>query len=157
MDSIRQYLLTITAAAVVCSMANVLAGKKGTSAAVIKLLSGLFMTLCVISPLVKLEKIDFGIFTDGLAAEAAQTASYGEIMAKDAAGEIIKARTQAYILDKAASMNLDVAVEVMLDSENPPKPCAVTIEGDVSPYSKEILSQYIADNLSIAKEDQQWS
>ena len=57
MDSIRQYLLSITAAAVICAIINALSGKKGTTSAVVKLLSGLFLTLSVISPLLNLEHL----------------------------------------------------------------------------------------------------
>lgn len=157
MDGIRKYLLLVTAAAVACAMVSTLMGKKGGTAAVIKMLCGLFLTFCVISPIVNLERIDFSMFTDSLSENAALAASSGETMAADAIGDIIKTRTQAYILDKAASMDLDIAVEVILDSANPPQPCAVVIQGAVSPYAKEVMSQYIADNLAIAKEDQQWS
>ena len=157
MDNIRQYLLSITAAAVICAIINALSGKKGTTSAVVKLLSGLFLTLSVISPLLNLEHLDFSLFSGDLTEQAASAALQGERMAFDAVGEIIKQRTQAYILDKAASMDLDIEVEVQLDDTDLPKPCAVAIKGTVSPYSREVLSQYIANNLAIAKEDQQWS
>lgn len=157
MDGIRKYLLMVTAAAVVCALVKTLAGKKGGISAVIKMLCGLFLTFCVISPLVNLESIDFSMFTDTFSEDAARAAASGESMAANALSDIIKTRTQAYILDKAASMDLDVEVEVVLDSSDPPKPCGVTIKGDVSPYAKEVLGQYIENNLAIAKEDQKWS
>ena len=157
MDSLRQYLITVTSAAVVSAVVNSFAGKNGTHSAVIKMLTGLFVSLAVISPILKLEINEFGDFSNSFLEEAQSTASIGEAAALSSVREIITDKTSAYILDKANSMGLDINVEVILDDENPPKPCFVIISGSVSPYAKEILGEYIADNLAIPKEDQQWS
>ena len=77
-------------------------------------------------------------------------------MAKDAAGEIIKARTQAYILDKARSLDVALTVEVFLDDATIPAPCGVRIEGAISPYAKKVLSQMMKDDLGIPPEEQIW-
>lgn len=45
MESIRQYLLSITAAAVICSLITGIMGKKGTYAAIVRMLCGLFMAI----------------------------------------------------------------------------------------------------------------
>ncbi len=156
MDGIRQYLLTITAAAVLCALINSLLKSKGSIYAVIKLLTGLFMALCAISPFLNIGDLNFNSFTDAINIEAAEVVIAGENMALESTGRIIKEQVAAYILDKAATMDLDIEVEVTLDSSNPPQPCAVMLKGAVSPYAKEILGQYINDTLGIAKEDQFW-
>lgn len=157
MDALRQYLLSITAAAIISAVVNSFAGKKGSHGALIKMLSGLFAALVVIAPLLKLEIEEFGDLSGDLMEDAQSTAAMGESAALSSVRQIITDKTSAYILDKANSMGLDINVEVILDDTNPPKPCFVIISGGVSPYAKEILGEYIADNLAIPKEDQQWS
>lgn len=156
MEQIRQYLLSVIAAAVLCGIVNTLVGKKGAYFSIVRLIAGLFMALTVISPLVKIRLSDIVDYTNGLSAQANAAVAGGEAMALDAMGAIIKSQTEAYILDKAVSMELDIEVEVTLSSENPPIPCAVTIKGSISPYSKEVLRQYIANDLGISEEDQLW-
>lgn len=157
MDEVRSYLLLVTSAAVLCAIVRTMFGGKSGTSAVIKMLCGLLLAFCLVSPLVNLEKIDFSVFVDEISDEAAQSTASGEIMAADAMRSIIRGRTEAYILDKATAIGLELEVEVLLNDASPPQPCAVVIRGTVPPYAKEVMSQYIADNLAIAREDQTWS
>ncbi len=155
-ESIRQYLLTVTAAALICAIVNTLTGPSGTVKAVLKLLTGLFLAASVISPWIQIRPLDLSGFTDTLQIEGAQAVAAGEEAAQESMGEIIKQRVAAYILDKAESLELDLEVEVTLDGADPPQPCGVTITGAAAPYAKEVLRAYIEDNLGIAKENQWW-
>ena len=69
---------------------------------------------------------------------------------------IIKDRTEAYILDKAASMGLSLRVEVILSEEEIPKPITVKLWGTVPPYTKTRLRNWMEDTLGIGEEDQLW-
>jgi hypothetical protein len=71
-------------------------------------------------------------------------------------GDIIKSKTEAYILNEARKMELDITVEVELSDADPPAPCRVFIKGTASPYKKTVLGRYISDNLGIPQENQQW-
>ena len=51
MEAIREYLLSITAAGILCSVVKRILGEKGTSASVGKLITALFMVITVISPI----------------------------------------------------------------------------------------------------------
>lgn len=157
MESIREYLLCITAAAIVCSITVGLMGKKGAYGALIKLLTGLFLTVTVISPWTKLDLADISAYTEGLSIDAGDAVAHGESVANEATAAIIKSQTEAYILDKAASMDLDIEVEVTLSSEAPPVPATVSVTGEVSPYAKERLRQCIANDLGIPEENQSWN
>lgn len=156
MNGIREYLLTVTAAAIVCSIAKHLAGDKSTAGKITKVVSGIFLTITVISPIkeFQLSKID-GLFDD-YRIMAYETAQSGADMANTAMGDIIKEKTEAYILEEAKKMGVDISVEVKLSESEPPKPDQVIITGIVSPYKKNVLSQYISDNLGISREKQKW-
>ena len=155
-EDIRQYLLTVIAAALLCGVINGIIGKKSAYGAVVKLVTGLFLAVTVISPWVKFKITDFSSYIEGISADAQSVAASGELMAQDELASIIKTQTQTYILDKATSLKLDVEVEVTLCDSDPPLPCAVTLRGAASPYAKEMLCQYIANDLGIPEEDQLW-
>lgn len=156
MDQIRQYLLCVCAAAILCGIANGIIEKKGSYSSVLKLITGLILALTVISPLVKIQWADVTQYVEGMTSDADDAVADGEAMAYEAEAAIIKSQTEAYILDKAASMGLNIEVEVTLSSSDPPLPCAVSVKGSVSPYSKALLSQYISEELGISEENQQW-
>ena len=76
-------------------------------------------------------------------------------MAREAERDIIKARIQAYILDKADSFGTQLDVEVILDQDN--IPTSVELRGNISPYAKAQLTGIITENLGIPKEYQLWT
>ncbi len=156
MDEVREYLLSLICAAVICSVVNALIGKKSAHSAIIRLISGLYLALTLISPLVNIRLNDYADYFNSFSEDAEIAVAFGETAAMDELRSIIKAKTEAYILDKAVSMDTVLNVEVTLNNENPPIPCGVTLTGSVSPYSKEVLSRFIANDLGIAKEDQVW-
>ena len=157
MEAIRQYLLSVVAAAIICGVTTNLLGKKGTFGAVLKLLTGLFLAITVVSPLTKIQLIDFYEYADNLSIESGALTQQGQTMANEELRAIIKSRTEAYILDKAASMGSDLRVEVKLSDSDPPQPASVTIEGAVSPYAKQRLKELIANELGIPEENQVWT
>ena len=65
--------------------------------------------------------------------------------------EIIKQRTQAYILDKAQALNTVLEVEVTLSDDDIPVPLKVRLKGKISPYAKGRLQATIAEDLGIEK------
>lgn len=156
MPDLRQYLLTIIAAAILCALINRFIGEKSAVSGIIKLISGIFLSLYIISPFIKIEKWDFESFTHDIQQRAEDAVSTGTEMADESLSHIIKTKTESYILDKAASLDLSIEVEVTLDDSNPPRPYKVYVYGDASPYAKEILRKYILDTFGIAREDQHW-
>ena len=69
---------------------------------------------------------------------------------------IIKEETEAYILDKAASLGVTLSVEVMVEDGNVPRLSGVQLSGQVSPYARQQLSTWISNDLGISKENQKW-
>lgn len=156
MNGIREYLLTVTAAAIVCSIAKHLAGDKSTAGKITKVVSGIFLTITVISPIKEFQLSKMDGLLDDYRIMAYETAQSGADMANTAMGDIIKEKTEAYILEEAKKMDIDISVEVKLSESEPPIPDQVIITGIVSPYKKNVLSQYISDNLGISREKQKW-
>ncbi len=153
MEQVREYLLSVTAAAILCGIAMTLVGKQGSISALVKLICGLVLAVTAISPWTKLELLDLSEYTKGLGLEAAAASDDGIAMANAAQEAIITERTEAYILDKATAMGLALSVEVTLTDGVPTQ---AVLSGAVSPYERKQLTQYIADELGIPEENQQW-
>lgn len=157
MDGLRQYILSVTGAAILCSIVQRLLGSKGTAASIGKMLTGLFLAFTVISPFTRLDLAELADITTGLEADAADAVAAGEAYTRKALAQSIIAQTQTYILDKAKSLHIDVAVEVTVSEDAIPVPTQVRLKGNVSPYAKQRLQTIIADDLGIPKEDQIWT
>lgn len=156
MDSIKQYAFGILAAALMCSILNVWIKPKGSAGAIVKLISGLFMTITLLAPLVDINLQDISEFFDDYHTDAQAYVQSGQNHATLTMGEIIKEQTQAYILDKAADLGLDVKVEVTLNETDPTVPDTVVLRGQVSPYGKMQLTALIEEQLGIHEEKQIW-
>lgn len=157
MEGIRQYLLSVILAAIFCALTVNILGKKGVYTAVVKLLTGLFMAVVVIAPWRKLQITDLSGYLDSLNFEASEIVQEGEDMAAEATASIIKDNIEAYILDKAFSLGLDIQVNVVLTETSPFAPDSVTVSGSVSPYAKQKLQKIISDELGIPEEKQSWT
>lgn len=150
-------MLAVVAAAVICGIVRRLLGEKGTQGALAKMLTGIFLALTVVSPLAK---IKLGGLADVIAdhqAAGLSAAAQGEEMTRQALSQSIKSSTEAYILDKAAALGVELTVEVELNDEDVPSPCGVRLTGQMSPYAKRKLSGILTEDLGIEKEQQTWT
>lgn len=158
MNWIRQYLLSVTVVTIICAIVKALIDHKNGSGKIIKLLTGIFVTIVVITPLGKLEFANIQDYIQNFTAEAEAAAATGTQYRQSELRRIIKSQTEAYILDKAASLGAELQVEVYVDEGNPPLPCAVTLDiTKLAPYAREQLKQYIAHELGIPEEQQVWA
>lgn len=156
MDHIKSYLLSIIAAAVICAIINTLFANKTGYGGLIKLLCGIFLTVTIVAPWKRFRFDSFTAFKDELSNAANIAVDNGVEYSKQAVCEIIKAKTEAYILDKASSMGMNIDVEVTLNNADLPLPQKVTIQGAVSPYAKERLSKCIVNELDIPEDELIW-
>lgn len=156
-ENVRDYLLGIFVAAIICAIVTKLLGEKGTTATLTKLICGLFLTFTVLRPLMNVDLTDCLRWTDCYDREATQAVAIGTEQTKKALTEIIKQRTQAYILDKAQALNTVLEVEVTLSDDDIPVPLKVRLKGKISPYAKGRLQATIAEDLGIEKENQIWT
>lgn len=156
MEGLRQYVISVVAAALICGILSGLV-QKGAAKELVRLIGGLFLAFTVIRPIAGL---DFNALADisfPYAQDAEQTAALGENMARQSLADIIKAESEAYILDKAAALNAAITVEVTLSGDDPPIPVSATLCGEVSPYARQQLEGILQSELGIAKENQLWT
>lgn len=157
MEGIREYLIGVVAAALLCGVVTALLGQKSMVGVVIKFLAGLLMVLAVIRPWVSISLDKLFDFTGSMTADGQEIVSEGEKMAEDAYRASIKEKLESYILDEAKVLGCSLLVEVELAQESPAVPCKVTLSGDISPYARQSITTMLTNELGIEQEDQIWT
>lgn len=157
MGALGQYILSVIAAAIICSIILRLVGDKGSYAPVMKLLCGIFLMITAVSPWIELRLENYVWIAESTMLDADEAVAVGQEAANSAMRTIIKDNAEAYILDKAAQLNASIEVEIILDSAQPPAPESIRIRGTASPYAKTCLKQYISSQLGIPEDKQIWT
>lgn len=156
MAVVSKYLLQILSAAVIVGILSGMAGAMGGTGKLIRMMGGIFLALTVARPLVNLDwnELQGYVRQNELAAEA--FVQQGRSYAQQEYRTIIKAETEAYILDKAKAYGAQLEVEVMLRDTDPPVPESVVLQGNISPFGKAALQRFIQEDLNIGEEAQVW-
>lgn len=152
----RQYILSVVSAAIICAVIKQLACKSGPVQSVLRIVAGVFVMFTVLQPLVH---ISFSGITDivtDFSNEAQISVDTGLEYATEGLSAIIKDRTEAYILDKAKQFGAQLEIEVLLSKEHIPIPVEVRIRGAISPYGKKCMTELISSDLGISEEAQSW-
>ena len=153
MTAVRQYLLTVICASFICAVIPGIAGKENKQ--VLRLICNIFLTVIVVTPIVKIEPmslLDSTLSGD----DAEEVAAYGKNMASDAMTTIINNEMEAYILDKAQRLDMELKVELILDAGEVPVPVGVFLYGSASEEQKIQLEEMLSRDLGIPKEAQKW-
>ena len=155
MVRLRGLILAVIAASLICSIINSLL-KDGMIKSAVQLLCGIFLvyTLLTYGRNVDIQFTEHS-FREILA-DAQYEANMGAEKSKAELAKVIKAECETYILDKAGELGIRVSPEVSVSKDSLPLPTRVILQGTVLPDQKEWISQMIADDLGIAKEDQRW-
>lgn len=156
MDRAGEFVISITAAAILVGVLTGLTDRKDTFSTLIRMIGGLFLAFTAIRPLVSLEIVNIGAYIDAFSLSGTAAAENGENIAQDAYCSYIISRTEAYILDKAEGYGASLTVEVSLSSSEAPVPESVRIRGQLSPYAKLCLQEMMEQELGISKENQIW-
>lgn len=154
MDDLRQYVISVISAALICGILSRLV-QKSTTKELIRLLSGLFLTITVVRPLCRIDIDTLTDFSVSYKQEAEEAAVLGKEMASDALADIIKANSEAYILDKAAALNAELSVDITVSDTY--IPVQAKLRGKISPYAKRSLEASLESDLGITKENQLWT
>lgn len=157
MDRIREYLIGVIAAALLCGIASVLVNPKGSVGHALKLISGLVMLLAVVHPWLNTSLHGLYKWPDSIIADGNDCMVSGQIMADDAYRASIIAQTQAYILEEARTLGCELSVEVRLSEDSVPIPEQIHISGNASPYARQALKTFVRQQLGIDGEDLQWT
>lgn len=156
MDGLRQYIISVVSAAMLCGIVTGLM-QKGTAREIIRLVSGIFLAFTVIHPIAGIDIASLTDYRFSYADDAAQAAAMGENITRESLREIITTQSEAYILDKAAALNAELTVAVTVSEEDTPVPVEVHLSGEISPFAKQHLQSIIQSDLGIAKENQLWT
>lgn len=149
-----RYVLAVIAASLITAVISSFFDGKGGISAIVKLVSGLFLTFVIISPLTKLDFSPVNDYLDKITLDGVEAAAVGENLAREAEADIIISQVRSYIMDKADSLGAQLDVEVVLDQDN--IPVSVRLEGSISPYAKAQVAEMITEDLGISKEHQRW-
>lgn len=154
MEQIRSYFIGIAAIAMAIVMIRLML-HDGVVKKTVTFVSGILLALVVLAPIVNIELDSFAKYLSKLEIEADIRSSGIEIENKALIARIIQEKTEAYILDKAASLDAEVIVSVDIETgDSYPYPYAVTISGGITEVQKSALSGYIESELGIPKERQ---
>lgn len=156
MEAVGRYIISVSAAAILCGILKSIFPSKSANAALLHLASGIFLSLVAIQPLSQIDLEALPVITDDYLSEAQAVSAQGQFLARDSMGDIIKSRAEAYILDKAREYHAELTVEVTLSAGDPPVPASVRLTGTVSPYAKRRLETILLEDLGIPKENQIW-
>lgn len=157
MDGVKQYLLTVVIGALLCAIFSKVCNKSSTSGMLVKLLAEIFMLLLIISPLLRIDIVNVYDYFSNSSFTGTDYIAQGQLYTKEQTDKIISDSVCSYILDKAAELDSDIDVDIVLSETSPSIPVGVVIYGDVSPYTKTVMQKFIADDLGIPEESQVWN
>lgn len=155
MTEIRQYVLSLIAISLLCGITQLFFSGSSISP-VVKLITGLMVTIAAVSPILRDMDISFDSYFENITFEQDWAVKKGEEAAANVAAEFIKNRAETYICDKAAAMGATVTAEVILSDDMPPVPAEVKVKGDVSAYVKKQLISCLQRDLGINEDKQTW-
>lgn len=156
MDAVRQYIISIIYASVVCAVFKGFLGKSASSR-LIKLLCGMLLLFTFLKPLKQIDLPDIigpSRWNEDIANEAIRR---GEELSQNAMADIISTKLASYVEEKATELGAEVWVEIKLSDEEIPAPVGIDIAGQVSPYVRSLLETYIMENIGLDREDVRWT
>lgn len=156
MEGVREYLLSVTAAALLCGVVRTLCPAEQGPGSILKLICGIFLCFTVIRPAAQIRISELPPLLDEIHIQAQDAASAGQLESENALRESIIQRSEAYILDKADAWGADITLEFTLSDAPLPVPERVVVSGNLSPYAKTRVQELLETGLGIPKEDQLW-
>lgn len=153
MEGLRQYVLSSISAALISGILIRLTQNNGSNE-FIRVLCGAFMTIVLILPISENRGKLWNDLIPDFRSETESLIDDGTRVSGNMRAEIIKQRTEAYILDRASAMDAQIKVSVSLGKDGIPK--SVRITGRISPMNRSRLTDVIAADLGIPREQQEW-
>lgn len=155
METLRGWILTLTATGLICGAARALS-PKGTVRKAVSVVCGFAMMAAVLSVAGNVDALGISRYAARYNSDAALSIDSALEGASKQTRFIIEERTEAYILDKAASLGLalrDVEVTALWSSDGFWYPAHAEMACPEDPE----LSYALTAELGIPKEEQIWS
>lgn len=154
-EPIRQYILAVITISILSGIAQLLfSGSQHM--AVVKLVTGLMVTITVMNPILRKPELSFGVYLEKINVDGQWAVTEGENAAMCVTSELIKERTQTYICDKAAEMGASIAADVKLGDGIPPVPSEIILKGNVSPYVRRQIMGFLQEDLGLTEDKLLW-
>lgn len=154
MDGMKNYLISVCCAAILCGILKQIVGSSKMSSGMIRVLSGLFIAICIVSPWKNFRVNDLTQYNPLITEQGDLYAMTGYEITQKKIDKFIIQNTEAYILEKANQLQTQVEVSVSLSEDS--IPVSVQITGQLSQEAKEELSAFLLNNIGIQKEMQIW-
>ena len=154
MEALRSYILSVTAAGILCAVIGCLGGK-GSHASILKLMCGIVLTAVIIKPVLSAAPINLSRYLKQLESDAASVVAAGLRSSNDAVRKRISGELEAYILDKAGELGIQITATVTLDDQDA-VPASVVISGSASPHARSAMTDILQDHLGIPAEALIW-
>ena len=120
------------------------------------MIGGIYLAFVMLTPAVRWDFDSVAAFAQDYASAADSASREGAQMASDARREVICRNLSAYILDKAAALQTELTVDVILCEGDVPAPESIRLTGSPTPYARGALQRFIEEELGIPKERQIW-
>lgn len=147
-------VVSVTAGAIVCAIILSLFPESSMKS-LIRVICGIFVMVTVLCPMVSVSLPNLGNIAENYIQEGKEQSLRGKKMAIQEQEKRIREELEAYILDKAALPPDQIEVRIQLDTNMIPS--AVRICANMEGEERQKLEAVIADELGIAKENQQWT
>lgn len=156
MGALREWLLSVTAAAILCALAQGLI-PPGPVRRVGRLTAGLVMAAALLAPLASLRGVEPQQWLESW--QPQQEAEDLEEQRDETMKTIIEEECGAYIVDKAAGLGAACEAQVVCapEGEGVFLPWQVTVTGDLTPGQREQLTRQIQEELGVPPERQQYA
>lgn len=151
-----RWMIGIFAAALLTAVALAITPKNKKAVA---LAGGLIMILAAVKPLGELTYQDISAQIAKYQIKADELRSGIDVGSAEIMAVIIQEQTEAYILDKAAELGLEIEVKVTTQqaSDGWPYPTDVKVTGQLSESDIQRLGRIISEDLAVAPDRQEWS
>ena len=151
------YILSVSATGLLYGILTKLPGTGGATGRLIKLSAGIVLLFAVLQPVSDIKINDPKRWLDSIRQDAMDIVDAGTSKTSSALSDSIKKQAEAYILDKAVSLGVSLEVEIIMSEDALPTPAAAALRGDISPYAKAMLMQFMESELGITGDMQEWN
>lgn len=158
-EALRAWLNAVIYTGVICGIALMIT-PGGRVKKALTVLCGAAMCVAFISPLAGIDLDGYSETLAGFKLEAEAFAAQGESYSKNLNRTIIEDECEAYILDKAENLGVqldEVEVLAVWSDEGYWYPSEAAIKGSLNQAQRERMSAYIEAELGISTDKQQWS